>query len=114
MQQVKPDQPSGDPPSPLPYRSAAADRADHPRSRGSSFAIGCLATILCIVLLASATVANATRNWAPYGWTAAGPALLAIGVAIGARRRDWGFFYGVLAWLILLLSLVGLLFALCR
>ena len=40
--------------------------------------------------------------------------LLAIGVAIGTRRRDWGFFFGALASVVLVLSFIGLVMAICR
>jgi hypothetical protein len=118
MQQIEPNQPSDHEPRPaLSYRSAAADRADRPRRRRgdpSSFAMGCLASILCLVLLIGISFSYQTQNWAPQAWISAGPTLLALGVALGARRRDWGFFFGALASVILVLSFIGLLIAICR
>jgi predicted benzoate:H+ symporter BenE len=116
MQDDEPDHPRVEQSAALPYRSAAADRAERHQRAGSrsSFAIGCLASILCVVLLIGISLSYQTRNWVAPAWITAGPALLALGVVFGTRRRDWGFFFGALASVILVLSFVGLLMAICR
>jgi hypothetical protein len=102
---------------PLPYRSGAADYRDL-RERGlgrrSSFAMGCLTSIVCVIVLIAITFSGRSDDAAMRAWIDAGPALLAIGVAIGTRRRDWGFFLGALASVVLVLSFIGLVMAICR
>ena len=100
------------PPAALGYRSVADDRAKPPAAmRESTFGAGCLVSLTCLILLfALSSLVQWRKTWIMAAWSGTGPALLVIGVIIGTRHRNWGFFFGALAAVMLVLSFLGVIY----
>jgi hypothetical protein len=106
-------------PTPLAYRASAADREARRAGRIDSspaVALGCAISLLSFVGLVLLTLggnALSTTGFLATAWIGAGPALLALGVWSGIRNRNWGFFFGVLASILIVVGLIGLIAAIC-